>query len=116
MPTSPKFGLRHLFSVTALVALLAFGIALVNEDAQTGMMISLFATALVLASLFLGILREVWAGVAVGFVLSAICYWLRDSSSRVHPADRLFEFVMYTIWFSVIGIGIAIIARAIRAK
>lgn len=75
MSASPKFGLRHLFTVTALVALFSLGIAVANEDAQTGTMITSFATALVLASAFLRISREVWVGMAVGLVLSAIWYW-----------------------------------------
>jgi hypothetical protein len=114
MSSTPRFGLRQLFQITALVALFAFGVAVAETDTQTGTMIALFATALILASVFLGIGREVWIGMAVGFAMSTIWYWWSDTGNRVHPADRLFEFVVYATWFSVFGITITIFARAIR--
>jgi hypothetical protein len=116
MSSSPRFGLKQLFHVTALVALFAFGIAVAKDDLQTGAMIALSATAAILASVFLRISRQVWVGMAVGIPLSAIWYWWSDTYNKVHPADRFFEFVIYTTWFSVFGITIAILARAVRRK
>src|SRR5688572_28027272 len=116
MPVAPRFRLMQLFKITALVALFAFAVAVGNEDTQTGTMIALFATALILASVFLGISLEVWAGMAIGVLLSAIRYWWSDSYNQVAPPDRLFEFVVSAIWFSVFGGTVAYAARAICSR
>jgi hypothetical protein len=78
-----------------------YGVRVSIEDLQTGSQIALSAIALALAAQFLRVPLDVWAGMAVGFVLGAVWYWWSDTYHQVVPADRLFEFVKSSIWCSV---------------
>ena len=96
-----RFRLASLFKATTLAALFAFGISIARSDPGTGSMIAGFSIVLVLA-LFSRIPRAAWMAQAVGFLMTAVWYWWSGTYHAVHPADRLFYFVVLAVWCSVI--------------
>jgi hypothetical protein len=104
-----------LFKITALVAVLAYGLGVSRRDLQTGAQISLFAFGLLLATLFLRVAKATWIALTVGFLLGASIYWWTDTYNTVVPADRLFEFVRLTIWCSILtAIPVGVEERFVR--
>ncbi|MEX0643339.1 MAG: hypothetical protein WD468_11590 [Pirellulales bacterium] len=98
-----RFSLRSLFTLTGFAALFAFGVSAARYDLQLGGEIALFAVGMTLAWLFFEIPAAFWVGISAGFVVGAVWYWWNDVYYEVVPADRLFEFVITTIWCSIAG-------------
>ena len=86
------------------------------RDGQTIAMITLVAIGFALTMLFLDIPRAGWIGAAGGFFAGTAWYWWADTYDQVHPADRMFEFVILTFWCSILAGFVAFIAMAILRR
>ena len=76
----------------------------------------LCAVGLTLAMYFLRIPKIVWIGMAGGCLMGAIWYWWSNRYHQIHPADRMFEFVVLTVWCGISAGGAAFVAWAIRRR
>lgn len=112
----PRFTLKTHLLFTVFVAVIAFGASMCAKDFQTGAMVVLFATGLMLVWLFLRIPLSAWWGIMGGMLVGAVWYRLSDAYYETVPADRSFELVLRAIWFSVGGGFLGFVIGRIRRR
>jgi hypothetical protein len=99
-----------------LVALCALGINVGLRDVQTGSMICLYSLGVTLVWIVFDIPKHVLTGWVIGSFLGLLVYFWRLSHDEIERPDRLFEFVMYTAWFSIFGGAAGTVLRLFQTR